>query len=663
MKPSAASPLSYRPEIDGLRALAVCLVVIVHAFPSKLPGGFIGVDVFFVISGFLIGSIIVKQLQAGAFSFLDFYIHRANRIFPALCLVLASCLAFGWFALFADEYASLGRSSAAGAAFVANLSLYQEIGYWDVASKLKPLLHLWSLGVEEQFYIVFPCLLWLCWQRKFNLFGVLLGLSILSGLYMRHTMMGTDHAAAFYLPLQRAWELLAGAMLAWLSLQPESAALAGWQRLKQLKQLSAALGLGMILFAAFKLNDRILFPSKWTLLPVLGAGLLLAAGPTALLNRWLFSNRLVVYVGLISFPLYLWHWPLLSFAHIIAGGEPSSKMRNLALLLSFLLAAATYHGLEKPLRNSAISGARKAALLSVFLLLLGCLGFGIKHSKGLTQRPIEQLKAPDLFTIRRPPVAQDDSNGCFQALPALFKQNLQQGLLAGTQVHCSAARLEDVSIALIGDSNAGHYAQDLHAHFGSKLLTIHSAGRPYLRDMLDDANSQVILDFLLKQAHIKTIVLSHLGVEISQAYTPSLSQTARLFRPGYLASVEKTVRAFQAAGKRVIFVSAMPVLDFDPKRCQARPFSDSALHTRCSMPRAEIAQTHGPYLQAFQQLRRDLPQLEIVDAMDALCDAHTCYVKRDGKILYADFKHVNFHGSSLITSSLLRMIERPASEK
>ena len=162
----------YRPDIDGLRAIAVLSVVGFHAFPSWVNGGFIGVDVFFVISGFLISGIIYENLDKGEFTFREFYARRIRRIFPALIVVMTACFAFGWFSLLADEYKQLGKHIAGGATFISNLLLWQESGYFDNSAETKPLLHLWSLGIEEQFYIIWPLLLWLTWKRKFKFFAV-----------------------------------------------------------------------------------------------------------------------------------------------------------------------------------------------------------------------------------------------------------------------------------------------------------------------------------------------------------------------------------------------------------------------------------------------------------------------------------------------------------
>lgn len=214
---SKKSSIGWRPDIDGLRALAVFAVFVFHAFP-KVPvfkGGFVGVDVFFVISGFLISSIIYTQLAKGTFSFWDFYSRRIRRIYPVLLTVLIGCLGFGWFYLLADEYMQLGKHIAGGAGFVSNFVLFFEKGYFDNASATKPLLHLWSLGIEEQFYIFWPLILWLTWKLKKNaMFWVALIIAVIS-MGMNLYWYKTNPSMDFFLPHTRVWELLCGAMLAW----------------------------------------------------------------------------------------------------------------------------------------------------------------------------------------------------------------------------------------------------------------------------------------------------------------------------------------------------------------------------------------------------------------------------------------------------------------
>ena len=198
---------SYRADIDGLRALAVLSVVVFHAFPGVMPGGFIGVDIFFVISGFLISTILLENLGRGTFSFAEFYSRRIRRIFPALLVVLSASYAFGWFALLPDEFMQLGKNIAAGAGFVSNFLLWSESGYFDTAAEVKPLLHLWSLGIEEQFYIVWPLLLWAVARLRLNALTVIIVLASISFM-LNVDVVRNNAIAAFYSPQTRCWELL-----------------------------------------------------------------------------------------------------------------------------------------------------------------------------------------------------------------------------------------------------------------------------------------------------------------------------------------------------------------------------------------------------------------------------------------------------------------------
>ncbi len=279
-----SSPLSWRPDIDGLRAVAVTAVVIFHAFPHRLPGGFAGVDVFFVISGFLISSLIYAGLEKGRWSFAEFYERRIRRLFPALILVLSACLAFGLYALHENELKPLGKHTAGGAAFVANFVLWSEAGYFDTAAAEKPLLHLWSLGIEEQFYLVWPLLLWMAWRlrpRPSTLIALLAALATLSfGLDLwriEHDRVGT-----FYSPFTRFWELLAGGALAgfarWVA-HPKS---------RTAPHTAAGFAGAALLVGSFALLDPAqAFPGALALAPVLGAALLIAAGPATPTGRLL----------------------------------------------------------------------------------------------------------------------------------------------------------------------------------------------------------------------------------------------------------------------------------------------------------------------------------------------------------------------------------------
>lgn len=337
--------LNYRPEIDGLRALAVLSVVIYHAFPGRLQGGFIGVDIFFVISGFLISTIILKNLELASFSFTDFYARRVKRIFPALLIVLVSTLIFGWYILLTNEYQQLGKHVMGGSGFVSNLVLWGEASYFDNSSETKPLLHLWSLGIEEQFYIFWPLLLYGFWKLKQLSFGFSIGILLLISLVTCLYLSYTDITAAFYSPISRFWELLVGSLLAWYTLigakEPKE-----WQN-----NIYAIIGLSLICYTLFFIPENAVFPGGWALLPVFGTALIILAGSNNFVNRIFLANSLAVWFGAISYTLYLWHWPLLSYAQILAGGSGLNKETKVTLVLtSILLAWLTYWYIEKPIR-------------------------------------------------------------------------------------------------------------------------------------------------------------------------------------------------------------------------------------------------------------------------------------------------------------------------
>lgn len=401
---SPATPQKYRPDIDGLRALAVGLVVIFHAAPSLLPGGFVGVDIFFVISGFLITGIIWDALDAGRFSIAWFYSRRAKRIFPALSLVLAFVIVAGWCWLLPDAYARLGKHVAGGAAFVANLLLWRESGYFDVAASGKPLLHLWSLGIEEQFYIAWPLGLWLLHRTRIHLYTSL-AVVIAASFALNVYLTVTDPVAAFYSPLARFWELALGGLLArgdWRQFATR------WPR--WVDEAKAWLGLVFILLAAMLLKAGSAFPGGWVLLPTVGAALLISAGPQAWLNRKVLSVRSIVAIGLISYPLYLWHWPLLVFARLLQSGEPSAQIRGLMVAVSVLLAYLTYRLVERPIRSSA-KNRRLALIVSAPLAAMLVLGLIIHRQGGFASRYPGEIQG--LANFKYDPSVAYRSRSCF----------------------------------------------------------------------------------------------------------------------------------------------------------------------------------------------------------------------------------------------------------
>jgi peptidoglycan/LPS O-acetylase OafA/YrhL len=374
----SVAPVSYRRDIDGLRALAIVLVVVFHALPTTLPGGFVGVDVFFVISGFLISGHIVAELDAGAFNVLNFYGRRIRRIFPALCLVLAVTLSYGFVVLLPAELAALGLDVAAGAGFVANILLWNEAGYFDRLTIYKPLLHLWSLGVEEQFYILWPFLLW--GVHKITNGWIACFIMITLGSFALNLAASQTYITAdFYLPVTRFWELSTGASLAWLVSSPLMSQFTDWRSSRpffnKFNDVVSIVGLLLIIGAAAVLNQAMNFPGWLAVFPVLGAGLIIAASPSGFINRRFLSHRFVVFIGLISYPLYLWHWPLISYAYIIDHGHALKTLPALLIvMISVLLAWLTYRFVERPLRFGGHRRAKTFFLLGAMVVVGGIGG-------------------------------------------------------------------------------------------------------------------------------------------------------------------------------------------------------------------------------------------------------------------------------------------------
>ena len=364
---------AYRPDIDGLRALAVLAVVAFHAFPQAVRGGFVGVDVFFVISGYLITRTIVQEADAGPFSFSAFYARRARRIFPALVVALLATLALSALVLPAHEREQVGQHVVAGALFSSNFLLWHEAGYFDAASASKPLLHLWSLGIEEQFYVAWPAILVAVSRvRRFRLHAVV---AIASASFVISVLTtGANPTAAFYSPASRAWELMAGAMLGML---PDL--VADGSRAQRWRNASSFAGTVLLLGAIAGFNAAMPFPGWRAMVPTMGTVLIIGAGPGALISRRLFAHRMPVLIGLISYPLYLWHWPLLVLARRVMRDFAFSPGQStagviLVVIVSLLAAYATYRLCELPLRRRAAGPvAVRASLALAATAMLGAV--------------------------------------------------------------------------------------------------------------------------------------------------------------------------------------------------------------------------------------------------------------------------------------------------
>lgn len=365
--------MHYRPEIDGLRALAVLPVMLFHAGFQTFQGGFVGVDVFFVISGYLITSIILAELEAGRFSIVRFYERRARRILPALFLVMFVCLPFAWLWLLPPSMKSFSQSVAAVSMFASNILFWRTSGYFDSAAELKPLLHTWSLAVEEQFYVLFPICLMLAWRLGKHWTLGLFGVAFVTSLGLAQHSSIAEPAAAFYLLPTRAWELLTGAFVAIYMAKPGCRSSS-----TGLQTAGGLLGVSLILMAIFAFDKETPFPGFYALVPTCGTAIiLLCATQSDVVGKFL-GNRLLVGIGLISYSAYLWHQPMLAFAKHQTSGEPGKALLGCALLVSGMLAYFSWRYVEVPFRIKGTVSRPTLFISSVFgsalFLAFGLLG-------------------------------------------------------------------------------------------------------------------------------------------------------------------------------------------------------------------------------------------------------------------------------------------------
>jgi peptidoglycan/LPS O-acetylase OafA/YrhL len=356
----------YRADIDGLRAIAIISVVMFHMVPEYFAGGFAGVDIFFVISGYLISSIIMQQMEKKTFTFFDFYMKRVIRLFPSLLIVLVSSFLIGWFILLPTEFEQLGKHVAGGSGFLANIVLFKEVNYFNKASELKPLLHLWSLGIEEQFYFFWPVILFITWKIKPKFVPYLAIALIAYSFGINLNKIQKKPEFAFFMPQSRFWELFFGCLL-------------GYFDFINMKLVHTKIQntVGIVGFLTCLLSFAILdgssqFPGYLALIPVIGTSLIIISGSDSFLSKTLLSHPFLVFIGLISYPLYLWHWPLLSFSHIMYNGPAPIFVRIWLVILASILASFTFKFIEKPLKG--LNATIRFKLMSFFVIGVATIG-------------------------------------------------------------------------------------------------------------------------------------------------------------------------------------------------------------------------------------------------------------------------------------------------
>lgn len=630
----------YRPDIDGLRALAVMAVMFFHAFPATLPGGYVGVDVFFVISGYLITTIILQDHDRGRFSLASFYGRRIRRIFPALALVLLTCLILGWHVLLTNEYAQLGLHVAAGAGFFSNVALWKESGYFDTASQLKPLLHLWSLGIEEQFYIVWPCIIWIVSKLKAQL--RLVALWIFGASFAWNVLtLSHDTASAFYLPDGRAWELGVGACLAIFTKKPTDGRLSFLQAHRNL--LSAA-GLLLIMVAMGLLSEASAFPGAWALLPTLGAAFLIASDG-AWINKNLLAGRVLVMIGLISYPLYLWHWPLLSLGRLLENGELSLYSRWGLLCLAVLLAALTHLFVERPLRHR---GRRVTVTLVIIMGVVAGMGWNVYSRDGLEFRYRKIIELP--LQMKRDFTRWEDK-GMYPV--GVCSPDF---VYPGARLCVQSKADTPASTIVFGDSHAFHAYWGIAKAFANDNRVVKLVGRGGCtfalfggdQDCRQTFDSQ--LDWIAKNSDVKTVILVHRLVIRDENSIDEKTE--------YQSRLEAAIAQLTQRGKQVIYYYPVPELGYNPRLCTDKlPWGRKADGSKCDFQLARELSLQSLERELVTDWLKQFPNLRVFDPAPFLCPRGQCLVTRDGQVLWMDDNHITETASYMLGEAMVRSLQ------
>ncbi len=656
--------LTYRPDVDGLRAIAVGIVVLFHARLGIFPGGYTGVDVFFVISGFLISSILWRELQAGGtFSIteyiLKFYERRIRRIFPALAVILLVTLALGALLFAPQDYFLLGRSARATAAFFSNFYFNNQSGYFAPGAETQPLLHTWSLAVEEQFYFVGPFfLMLLAWLS--SRYRILLFLGVFAAsLAISSIGAWEESKAAFYLPYGRAFELMMGMALV-IGLAPR------WPN-DAMREVAAFAGVAMILAAALLYSDATPFPGVAALLPCVGTYLLIstAVERTTLVSRAL-SIAPVVMIGKISYSLYLWHWPLFVFAEYEYGERLPLAYRIGLIALAVGLSFLTYWFVEQPARRRTPAISRRAVIWSglAVMAVVAALSQGVVETRGWPQRLAPELVAFEQAAARSKvrPVCQDPNEDSASA--------------PGCAIGSTSA--PTTTFLFWGDSHAVSLSQQMAVVAqslgvrgaaavvgGCPPLLMEEAKDPiYLRKPKCREVSNRVTSLLLRKEISLVVIAARWpyytegnldeGPETNRFNTGSVEKNRTVF----YASVRGTIERILASGHKVALIGPIPELKMHLPNAMMKAMMRGQPQD-FSLPFASFAKRQVETFKLLAELDA-LPGVRVVYPHKVLCDATTCRTTADGMPLYFDDDHLGAFGTKAIESVLADALDTHA---
>ncbi|MFG6428489.1 acyltransferase family protein [Roseateles sp. LYH14W] len=632
--------MRFRPDIEGLRALAIVPVVVFHAWPAVLPGGYVGVDVFFVISGYLITSLLLQRLENGSFSIGAFYSARIRRIFPALFVMLAAVAAASWLLLTPSARVEFARTLGATAVFASNLELYRTTGYFDGATDLKPLVHTWSLAVEEQYYIFFPLLLAALYRRARGAIGWVLAAVGLASLAYSQWLLASDGPLAFYSALSRTFELMVGSLLA----VRVAGGGAPWPA--GVRQALGVGGVAAIVSACVLLKPDSAFPGLAALWPCLGAAALIEAGRGQTLASRMLALPPLRWVGALSFSLYLWHWPLLVFARHGLMGHPSAMQAAVAVALAVALAWVSLRWVEMPLRRAdwperrwLLSGAAASGVC--LLVALGL--WWSSHRASRTPTPVNALLA----------AVKDHSPSRTRCHAASQAQIAYEGRC---QVGQPDARHQ---LVVWGDSHGIEVGEALGALISQRpadqqplrslaLLTASRcppavgyvpSGVSYCR-----MRNEAVLAGLLADARADRVLIAGR----TSLYMSDASEAAE-FEQG----LQRAVQALAQAGKKVWLLDPVPTYEYSVPAALAQRQRFGWSLEDFGMPREDYLRREGPALALLARVAAATGARRI-DVAGVLCAERCAVISTEGLPLYFDDNHVSMAGARLLVRQALQ---------
>ncbi len=637
--------MDYRREIDGLRALAVLPVILFHAGFETFSGGFVGVDVFFVISGYLITTIILAELEQGKFSIVNFYERRARRILPALFLVMLVCIPFAWFWLLPSDMKDFSQSLVAVSVFASNILFWRESGYFDTAAELKPLLHTWSLAVEEQFYVLFPLFLMLFWRLGKRWILVMLGLVFVASLAVAEWAAYAKPTAAFYLLPTRGWELLIGAFAAFYLSKANRKEFG-----KAMGEVGGWLGVALILYAVFAYSKATPFPGLYALVPTLGTVLvILFATQQTTVGRFV-GNKAFVGVGLISYSAYLWHQPLFAFLKH-SDFDDTKEIYALLILLTLLLAFISWKFVETPFRKKSIF-SRKAIFIFAFLGSAFFIGLGFFGHR------TNDFDSREHMAIFKDLLYDTSKLGFQQCSDSLSKQDPKLN-------YCMSAS-PNPNALLVGDSHADDKFYGIHKEVLSydwKLVgnsscpplfgvKVKSADGTECTERLQkifsyiDANSSSIKVVVLSFAHMYPLDVLIAADHIQLQFDPNdsiivdLNDSSLGKIEAFYTGLKRTVDFLESRNIDVVITLDIPELVTFPADCLKNQIG-------CNFSKSDVLSRQVVLRNKINELAASSANVRVFDSLDVFCrdSSDSCSILFEGRSLYRDSHHLTHFGS------------------